>query len=156
MLGVMEGGARLRGFTGQDQAEVRSLILAGLGEHWGFVDETLNPDLDDIAESYADGVTVVAEMNSRVVATGTVVRRADGVAEIVRMSVDPACRRQGLGAAIVKALVDTARAWGASSVILETSTAWREVIAFYLTCGFHIVREVEGAFGSDTWFELEI
>lgn len=42
-------------FEAADQVEVRSLILDGLSDHWGRVDETLNRDLDDIAASYGRG-----------------------------------------------------------------------------------------------------
>ena len=40
---------------------VRSLILDGLQEHWGSVDPTLNPDLDDLAATYAAGRVLVAD-----------------------------------------------------------------------------------------------
>ena len=36
-----------------EQDAVRSLILEGLREHWGSVDPALNPDLDDLATTYA-------------------------------------------------------------------------------------------------------
>ena len=41
-----------RAFTPSDQAAARRLILEGLGEHFGAVDETRNPDIDDIAVNY--------------------------------------------------------------------------------------------------------
>ena len=39
----------IRTFASEDQVEVATLILAGLAEHWGEVDESLNPDVDDLA-----------------------------------------------------------------------------------------------------------
>ena len=39
-------------FQQDDQEAVKELILAGLVEHWGFLDETKNSDLNDIAKSY--------------------------------------------------------------------------------------------------------
>ena len=35
-----------------DQEAAQRLILAGLVEHWGTLDPTKNPDLDDIQRSY--------------------------------------------------------------------------------------------------------
>lgn len=39
---------KVRPFETRDQVAARKLILSGLGEHFGFIDERLNPDLDDI------------------------------------------------------------------------------------------------------------
>ena len=35
-------------FQPENQAEVKNLILAGLAEHWGMIDPSKNPDLNDI------------------------------------------------------------------------------------------------------------
>jgi len=43
---------RLRRFDPTDQEDAKALILAGLADHWGELDPTLNPDLNNIAESY--------------------------------------------------------------------------------------------------------
>lgn len=143
----------LRDFHAEDQVAVRALILAGLVDHWGAIDETLNRDLDDIAGSYATGRTVVVELCSQVVGTGTVRPRPDGAAEIVRMSVASTHRRNGFGRMVVEALAEIAESWGASRVILETSAHWEATVAFYVACGFHITHHAEGEFGRDTWFE---
>lgn len=39
----------IKPFESEDQEAVQSLILAGLAEHWGEIDPTLNPDLNDIS-----------------------------------------------------------------------------------------------------------
>src|SRR5215203_5667644 len=49
---MSQRGATIRPFVPADQAQAREIILAGLGEHWGFIDDTLNPDLDDILAAY--------------------------------------------------------------------------------------------------------
>ena len=43
----------MRAFRADDQAAARTLIEEGLGEHFGFIDRDANPDLDDIATTYA-------------------------------------------------------------------------------------------------------
>lgn len=47
-------------FQPENQEDVKKLILAGLVEHWGKLDPTKNPDLNDIANSYAQSVFFVA------------------------------------------------------------------------------------------------
>ena len=139
-----------------EQDAVRSLILAGLGEHWGSVDPALNPDLDDLAVTYADGQILVATDDGAVVGTGTVVRRDATTAEIVRMSVVRRHRRTGLGRRLVDDLVATARRWGMSRVVLETSARWTEVVEFYVRCGFTQTHFESGEFGRDAWFEMKL
>lgn len=141
----------------QNQAEVRALILAGLGDHWGYVDERLNPDLNNIVSSYRDGRTVLLrDSGGELIGTGTVVPRGEGVAEILRMSVARGARRQGVGRRIVGELLATARQWDIAAVVLETTSSWEDVVSFYLECGFTITHVADGEFGSDTWFEMRL
>ncbi|MEM9036529.1 MAG: GNAT family N-acetyltransferase [Actinomycetota bacterium] len=138
-------------------AEVRALILRGLADHWDSVDERLNPDLDDLSAAYPGGRTIVVFDDHRsAIGTGTVVPRDEGTVEIVRMSVDTNRRRGGIGRAIVEELVATARRWGADRVVLETTSAWTEVVDFYRSCGFSITHTAPSPFGEDTWFERRI
>ena len=157
-----EGGARLPSvvevadFRTEDQVEVRALILAGLGEHWGGVDEGLNPDLEDIRATYGHGRTVVVRSAGAIVGTGTIVPRDGSTAEILRRSVATGHRRAGLGRLIVEELLAAGRAWGATAVILETTSHWDDVLAFYRSCGFEITHHEIGPFGEDTWFRREV
>jgi GNAT superfamily N-acetyltransferase len=139
-----------------ERGAVRSLILHGLQEHWGSVDPTLNSDLDDLATTYAAGRVLVATDGSGVVGTGTVIRRDDATAEIVRMSVAPEHRRAGLGRRLVADLIATARSWGMSRVVLETSAHWTNAVEFYTRCGFTQTRVESGTFGLDAWFEMNL
>jgi putative acetyltransferase len=146
----------IRTFTTADQDEVRALILGGLAEHWGQVDETLNPDVDDLAGSYPEGRTIVVLADDAIVGTGTVVPISDGAAEIKRMSVVPAMRRRGVGRAVVDELLATARSWGLDRVVLETSAHWDDVVEFYRRCGFVLTHHHDGDYGRDAWFALEL
>ena len=143
-------------FQRSDQDAVRALILSGLGEHWGEIDESLNPDLADITASYAGGRTIVVRLQDSIVATGTITRRDAMTAEILRMSVASGHRRMGLGRLVVDELITTARQWGVRAVVLETSARWREVIAFYASCGFALTHLADGPFGQDQWFRCEL
>lgn len=149
-------GVDFHDFRTDEQDAVRLLILDGLEEHWSSVDPTLNRDLDDLATTYADGRVLVASDGGLVVGTGTVVRRDVTTAEIVRMSVAQGCRRTGLGRRIVEDLVSTARNWGMSRIVLETSAQWIEVVEFYRRCGFTQTHFESGEFGRDAWFEMNL
>jgi GNAT superfamily N-acetyltransferase len=142
----------LQPFCPADQAEVKSLILAGLVDHWGVLDPSKNPDLDDIAAAYAGATFLVARLGRRIVGTGALVPRGDGTAEIVRMSVVRDLRRRGLGRLILTRLVAQAHRNGARRVVLETTTGWQEVIAFYLAYGFRITHYA----GGDVYFALDL
>ena len=143
-------------FAGHHQADVRALVLAGLAERWGELDPGLNRDLDDIAASYANGRVLVATSGGALVATGAIVPRGDGTAEIVRMSVVPARRGDGIGRELVEALLDVARSWDVGTVICETSSSWTDAVEFYCRCGFRITHHEDGPTGGDTWFALDL
>jgi putative acetyltransferase len=142
----------LRPFQPADQAPVKDLILAGLAEHWGWLDPTKNLDLDDIAASYAGGVFLVARHQGQIIGTGALAPRSNDTGEVVRMSVAANWRRQGIGRRILQDLVDGARQSGYRRIILETTETWQEVIAFYLRFGFRITHYQAG----DVYFELAL
>ena len=151
----------LRPFEPADQEQAKHLILAGLVEHWGSLDETANPDLDDIATSYANGHFIVACDGDELVGTGVLIplgRDEAGkiTAEIVRMSVAGNRRRQGIGRLILDALCTKARNDGVERLILETTASWTGVINFYQRYGFQITHYEDSPYGRDVYFELEL
>lgn len=64
------------------------------------------------------------------------VRTAAGEAEILTLGVDPEARRAGLGAALLDAALDTARADQCETVFLEVSEANAAAAALYASAGF--------------------
>ena len=64
-------------FSPEDQDAAQKLILAGLAEHWGYLDTSKNPDLKNIALSYAEGIFLVGKLDGVIVATGAFLHRAD-------------------------------------------------------------------------------
>ncbi len=54
-------------------------------------------------------------------------------------AVDPAAKRKGVGAALLKAGLDEARARGAQSVSLDSRNRFRDALHFYIDHGFDIV-----------------
>ena len=144
----------IRPYTVADQTAVRALVLAGLRDHWGTLDPTLNPDLDDIAGWYGllDGCTIVAEIDGRIVGTGTMHRVDDQTGVLVRMSVSGADRGKGIGKALVRSLAEAARSRGYTRLICETTDTWQDAIALYLATGFTIVDQRNG----DYHFEMKL
>lgn len=141
----------IRPFQSKDQGAVKALILAGLEEHWGVLDLTKNPDLNDIAASYGDAIFLTAWSGDRLVGTGVLVHEAEGVARIVRMSVAADMRRRGVGRAILRALCQHAKGAGYSQIVLETSSTWEDAIIFYERFGFRRI----GTWDGDTYFVLD-
>ncbi|HEY3342419.1 MAG TPA: GNAT family N-acetyltransferase [Anaerolineae bacterium] len=128
-----------RPFQEYDQAAARALILQGLGAHFGFIDETLNPDLNDIAAHYIrpGHLFLLAEMEGQIVGTGALINAAPKVAQMVRVSVCHAQRRHGIGRAMVTQLVQAARRHGYRRVQVETNKDWFDAIGLYRSCGFN-------------------
>lgn len=134
----------IRPFAADDQAAAQALILDGLSERWGWIDPTLNPDLHDIAASYAPGLFLVAYQEGALIATGALIPEAPGVVRIVRMSVRRDLRRHGIGRLMLQALLARARAQGVRQVVLETTSTWRDAVAFYQRNGFRVVDVRDG------------
>jgi putative acetyltransferase len=139
-------------FQPEYQSEVKNLVLAGLAEHWGTLDPTKNPDLDDIGFTYAYAVFLVAWQNNKIIGTGALVPKSNGTAEIVRISVAANMRRKGIGRKILQGLCEQAKLDGYKRLVLETTETWYEVVEFYKQFGFQITHYLDG----DVYFSLEI
>ena len=149
---VKKSAVEIRPFQPDDQAPVRDLILAGLEEYWGTLDESKNPDLQDIADSYRDGIFLVACLEQQIVCTGALLPRSAETAEIVRMSVAQHLRRQGVGWQMLTELCCRAYRHGFRQVILETTATWEYAIAFYQAFGFQISHYADG----NVYFVLDL
>ena len=134
------------------QVQAKKLILAGLEEHWGVLDTSKNPDLDDIGTSYKNGLFLIALRNDEVVGTGAIVPRPNNTGEIVRMSVATHLRRHGIGKMLLDELNNYARKAGYEKIMLETTEKWQEVFEFYKKYGFQITHYRDG----NVYFSLEI
>jgi len=131
-------GLIIRAFAPSDQAAARRLILEGLGEHFGAVDETRNPDIDDIAANYIGRghLFLVAEDALGLVGTAALVFEGDATAQVVRVSVAPRWRRRGLAQALVMRLIETGSARRLCRLWMETNDDWEPAIGLYRACGF--------------------
>jgi ribosomal protein S18 acetylase RimI-like enzyme len=128
----------IRPFEPCDQDAARRLILTGLGEHFGYIDETCNPDIDDIRANYIEAghIFVVAEIDAELVGTGGLLTKRGNTGRIVRMSVCRRYRRQGIGGALVSHLLELAHQRGFTQVLVSTEPDWQDAIGFYHNFGF--------------------
>jgi ribosomal protein S18 acetylase RimI-like enzyme len=135
-----------RPFSPSDQEAAKQLILAGLAEHWGTLDLSLNPDLNDIQASYIDcgGVFIIVETEDRLIGTGALIPEGDNAARIVRVSVHPDFRRAGIGRAITAHLLESAHQTGYTKVFVETTDSWESAIRLYQNFGFVEVARYDG------------
>ena len=133
----------MRRFEPDDQEAARALILDGLAGHFGFLDETLNRDLDDIATTFAEGAFFVATIDGVIAGTGGLHVQADGTANVVRMSTATEFRRRGIGRAVLLRMVEEARGRGCHRVTLATAAQWDDAVGFYRACGFEEIPRTE-------------
>jgi ribosomal protein S18 acetylase RimI-like enzyme len=131
-------GLVIRAFAPSDQVAARRLILEGLGEHFGAVDETRNPDIDDITAHYIGRgqLFLVAEDALGLVGTAALVFEGNATAQVVRVSVAPRWRRRGLAKALVMRLIEAGSARGRVRLWMETNDDWEPAIRLYRACGF--------------------
>lgn len=82
------------------------------------------------------GIFLVASVDGGDVACGGLRLLKDGVGEVKRMYTSPSARGRGVARALLRALVEHARAVGLDEVWLETGTMQPEAIALYESEGF--------------------
>ena len=57
---------------------------------------------------------------------------------------------------ILERLCQEAKALGFQRIVLETTSTWSEVIAFYKRFGFRITHHRDGHFGGEVHFALDL
>lgn len=120
------------------QERAIEIILDGLAERFGFLDRTLNPDLEDIQRNYIDKgyVFLVGMLDAEPIGTGALVEETEGTGRIVRMSVSKPYRRNGYAHMILSELERKAVQQGKRRLVLETNKEWTSAIRFYQANGY--------------------
>lgn len=124
--------------TESTQEQAKAVVLSGMEEHFGFLDPTLNPDLDRIVSSYLElGHTfLVGRLNGEVVCTGALVGVDADTGRLVRMSVKQEFRRHGYASRMIAILEKLAADKGYSTVMLKTIGDWTDAVGFYEKMGY--------------------
>ena len=137
-------------FSLEWQSSAQDLILTGLREHFGTLNYDLNPDLENINDSYLAHhprqTFLLAICKNQVVGTGALISEPEAISElpeimenvgrICRMSVDQSLRHQKIASSILFLLENEAHRFGYRKIVLETTKEWVGVRKFYQSCGF--------------------
>jgi GNAT superfamily N-acetyltransferase len=126
-------------FDGPVAAPLLAALEADLDARYG--DSDIAPPVHRAAD-YAPpvGAFLVARLGGEPVGCGAVKRGpADGVGEVKRMYVAPHARGRRVGAAILDALAEAARALGYTRLVLETGVRQPEAVALYTREGWEPV-----------------
>jgi len=120
------------------QTQVKELILQGLEEHFGFLDTSLNPDLNNIIQNYIEQghIFLVGLIKTEVVCCGALKTVNEDTGRIVRMSVKKEYRRNGYASQIIDALEERAKSKGYSKIMLKTIYRWSDAVGFYTARGY--------------------
>lgn len=124
---------RIRPVGYDEAAALTAAMVTELSHRYGG-DGASPADASDFEPPH--GVFLVAAVDGVDVACGGLRRLNDTTGEVKRMYAAPAVRGQGVGRAVLRGLVDRARATGLEQVWLETGTLQPEAIALYTSEGF--------------------
>jgi ribosomal protein S18 acetylase RimI-like enzyme len=91
------------------------------------------------------GVFLLVREQAAVVGCGAVRSLGSGVGEVKRMWIDPATRRRGVGARLLDALEDAARALGYVRLRLDTHEVLVEAIGLYESHGYRRINRYHDA-----------
>jgi GNAT superfamily N-acetyltransferase len=149
------GDIRIAPFDRTMQDAFRQLVLHGMADRWGSIDESLNIDLDDIDAHYRNDCALVALDGEQVIGTGILILGSAEV-EIVRMSVHHDYRRRGIATQLLAKLVQLAYEHGVSRVVVETNAKWKEARNLYEAFGFRFTHSAPGVFGRENFYDLLI
>lgn len=130
-------GLRIVPFRTEHAAAFRDLNLAWIEKHFR-VEERDARDLGDPATHILapGGYIFMAELNGEPVGTCALMREAEGIFELAKMTVADSTRGLGVGRALGEAAVAYVRTIGARRVELFTNSALVPAITLYHALGF--------------------
>lgn len=143
----------IRTYLPADLAQVQELFASGLMEFAGeiesevrrYVDHSLQDDMADITGHYLSHPRSnfwVADSYGLVVGiVGIQPREAEEEAELRRMSVSSAVRRQGLGQRLLATTEDFCREQGYSRICLSSVDMLQPALKMYRRFGYRTVKE---------------
>ena len=89
------------------------------------------------------GQVYVAADGDVVVGCAALIRFGDGIYELSKMAVSPQARGQGIGRQLLSYVIEQARAMGAHTVFLGSSTRLKDAVHLYESLGFRHVPPSE-------------
>ena len=119
-----------------DQPEIAAFFAASEVYMSALYPAQSNHFVDAAALAQPNVLFLVARRRGVAIGCGAVVRGVDDSAEIKRMWVDPAVRRERVGHFLLEALIEAARVDGVTVLRLETGVAQPEALGLYRRAGF--------------------
>jgi GNAT superfamily N-acetyltransferase len=142
--------------TSQDHADIRNLLHEYLD--WsnrmntlliGFTfdfDALLQKNMDELNEYMPPaGCLFLARVNEQAIGCAFMHRLAQDIGEVKRMYVRPAFRKQGIGGALVDAVIRESRAMGIHLLRLDSQKFMADAHALYRSRGFADTEPYEGS-----------
>ncbi|CAN5201689.1 GNAT family N-acetyltransferase [soil metagenome] len=146
--------------TKEELAIARTLFeeyAASLGFSLAF--QRFDEELDTLPGRYAppSGTILLARVAGEVAGCVALRRLEAGICEMKRLYVRPRFVGRGAGRALVRAIVDEARAAGYTAMRLDTVAAMTPAIALYVSLGFRdIAPYTENPIDGARFFELRL
>ncbi|WP_404451548.1 GNAT family N-acetyltransferase [Virgibacillus necropolis] len=130
----------IKPITADYQDEAKGLVLEGMKERFGFIDHTLNPDLNILCAHYSKrgNAFYIGFIDNNLICTGALTKECTTTGRIERMSVKKAYRRNGIAQLMLEHLELKAKQLGYSKIVLETNQLWNSAITFYKKNGFKV------------------
>ncbi len=151
---------RFRSATNADTADIRRVASTVLLEYGLEIDcGGVDTDLDDVEAAYIEtgGVFEVIETDEgRIVGTGGMVPKGDGVAELRKMYLLREARGKGLGKTMLDRLIRKAKSAGFHRVELETTGVLTEAAGLYKRYGFRPIHREPAASRCDQALALDL
>ncbi|MBT2687483.1 GNAT family N-acetyltransferase [Bacillus sp. ISL-47] len=132
--------------TKKYEAAAKQLILEGFLERFGFIDHSLNPDLNNITKTYSleGSLFLIGFIGEEMVCTGALTKESGDICRLQRMSVKTAFRNRGIARTMVQVLESQAQAEGYKKIVLETHLSWSSAVTLYKSCGYKEYLQEEG------------
>ena len=104
--------------------------------------------LDDPKGTILDGggVIYMAEIDGELVGSAALVKEAEGVYELAKMTVAPDWRGQGISKLLIEKCLDTARTWNAKKVTLYSNSQLQTALNLYKKYGFYHISTENGPY----------
>jgi ribosomal protein S18 acetylase RimI-like enzyme len=122
----------------ETQEQAKYIVLSGLEESFGFLDDSFNKDLNEIYRIYIDAgnLFLIGKLQSEVICTGALIQEEVNIGRIVRMSVLKNYRGRGYARRILEEIEREAFNKGFNKIVLETTSSWNDAISFYKSHGY--------------------
>ena len=154
------GDYRIRLAADGDARAVERELRAYLAHIGATLDaESLDHDVAEWRAEY-DGVSgallVVEDPEGRVVGTAGVRRLGEGLGELKRMWIRPACQGHGLGRRLMEQCLEHARRLGFVRLRLDTQRQMAAALRLYRSYGFREVPDYNGNPRAEVWMEVTL